>query len=316
MNLEDVYISITERAALAVFPHIGKNDSKTADQAATEAMRMAFRQAPINGKIVIGEGERDQAPMLYIGEKVGRGEGFPEQDIAVDPLEGTGLLARGEEGSLCVLAAGGKNKLLHAPDVYMNKLACRKKGLDIQNSIPENINILSQILNKPVSQLRVAVLERERHKGLIQELKTLGVDLILFQDGDVLMSFWTCIEGFKDSIDLLLGSGGAPEGVLSSAGLKNLGGDFQGKLLWKDPSQKERALKMGLVHPDQVFTRDQMVQEDCIFCATAVTSNPLQKGVQKIQNQFLTETLVLSPRYGKNCKLIKNTHDISVVRGL
>lgn len=308
MNLEDIYISITERAALASFRHVGQNNSKQADQAATEAMRLAFKQAPIDGKIVIGEGERDQAPMLYIGEKVGRGEGFPEQDIAVDPLEGTGLCARGEEGSLCVLAAGGKNKLLNAPDVYMDKLACQSEGLNIQNSVSENIKILSKKLNKPISQLKVAVLKRDRHKDLIQELESLGVDLILFQDGDVLMSLLTCIKGFKESIDLLLGSGGAPEGVLSSAGLRSLNGDFQGQLLWKDSSQKERALKMGVTDPDQIFSRDQLVQEDCIFCATAVTSNPLLKGIQREGNHLVTETLVLSPRYGKNFKVITNTH--------
>ena len=197
MNLEDIYISITEQAALAVFPHIGRNNSKEADRAAAEAMRQAFKKAPIDGKIVIGEGERDQAPMLYIGEKVGKGEGFLKQDIAVDPLEGTGLCAKGEEGSLCVLAAGGDRKLLHAPDVYMDKLACRPRGvLNIQNSISENIKILSKKLNKPVSQIRTAVLKRDRHKTLIQELESLGVDLILFQDGDVLMSLLTCIKGF------------------------------------------------------------------------------------------------------------------------
>ena len=310
MSLENIYISITEKAALASFLHVGQNNSKQADQAATEAMRSAFKEAPLDGKIVIGEGERDQAPMLYIGEKVGKGEGFPEQDIAVDPLEGTGLCARGEEGSLCVLAAGGKNKLLHAPDVYMDKLACQQKGLNIQNSVSENIQILSKKLNKPISQLKVAVLKRDRHKNLIQELESLGVDLILFQDGDVLMSLLTCIKGFQDSIDLLLGSGGAPEGVLSSAGLKNLDGDFQGKLLWKDSSQKERALKMGLVQPDQVFTRDQLAKDDCIFCGTAVTSNPLLKGVQKIEDYFVTETLVLSPRYGKTYQVIRNKHPL------
>lgn len=310
MSLEDIYISITERAALASFLHIGQNHSKQADQAATEAMRSAFKEAPIDGKIVIGEGERDQAPMLCIGEKVGRGAGFPEQDIAVDPLEGTGLCARGEEGSLCVLAASGKNKLLNAPDVYMDKLACQQKGLNIQNSVSENIKILSKKLNKPVSQLKVAVLKRDRHKNLIYELESLGVDLILFQDGDVLMSLLTCIKGFEESIDLLLGSGGAPEGVLSSAGLRNLGGDFQGRLLWKNNDQKERALKMGLIYPDQVFARDQLAKGDCIFCATAVTSNPLLKGVQKTEGRFMTETLVLSPCYGKNYKVIGNTHSL------
>ncbi len=311
MNLEDIYISITEQAALASFLHVGQNNSKQADQAATEAMRLAFKQAPIDGKIVIGEGERDQAPMLYIGEKVGKGKGFPKQDIAVDPLEGTGLCARGEEGALCVLAVSGDKKLLHAPDVYMDKLACMQKGvLNIQNSVSENIQILSKELKKPISQLRVAVLKRDRHKGLIQELESLGVDLILFQDGDVLMSLLTCIKGFKESIDLLLGSGGAPEGVLSSAALRNLEGDFQGRLLWKDSSQRDRALKMGLINPDQIFTRDQLVKEDCIFCATAVTSNPLLKGVQKLQNQLLTETLVFSPHYGKDYKIIKNKHPL------
>ena len=311
MRLEDIYISITEQAALASFLHVGQNNSKQADQAATEAMRSAFKQAPIDGKIVIGEGERDQAPMLYIGEKVGRGEGFPAQDIAVDPLEGTGLCARGEEGSLCVLAASGKNKLLHAPDVYMDKLACQKKGLlNIQNSVSKNVKLLSQELNKPLSQLRVAVLNRDRHKDLIQELESLGVDLILFQDGDVLMSLLTCIKGFKESIDLLLGFGGAPEGVLSAAALRNLEGEFQGRLLWPDSIQRERALKMGLAHPDQIFTRDELAQDDCLFCATAVTSNPLLKGVHKVQDQMVTETLVFSPRYGKDYKIIKNKHPL------
>lgn len=311
MNLEDMYISITEKAALASFLHVGQNNSIKADQAATEAMRLAFKQAPIDGKIVIGEGERDKAPMLYIGEKVGQGQGFLEQDIAVDPLEGTGLCARGEEGSLCVLAASGKNKLLHAPDVYMDKLACQPVGLlNIQDSVSENVKKLSEKLNKPLSQLKVAVLKRDRHEGLIQELRSLGVDLILFQDGDVLMSVLTCIKDFKESIDLLLGSGGAPEGVLSSAALRNLDGEFQGRLLWKDSLQKERALKMGLKNPDQIFKRDQLVQEDCIFCATAVTSNPLLKGIQKIQHQLVTETLIFSSRYGKSYRIIRNTHPL------
>ena len=256
-DLISLCVSITERAALASSFHIGRQDQKSADQSAATAMRQAFNQAPISGRIVIGEGERDQAPMLYIGEKVGQqGPNHPAFDIAVDPLEGTGLCARGEEGALCVLALADPKSLLHAPDVYMDKLACGKKAknhLSLENTPSQNIKILSDLLEKTPSKLKVAVLERDRHKNLIHELRQTGVQIILFGDGDVTMSLLTALENHTGSIDLLLGSGGAPEGVLSAVGLKSLGGDFQGRLLWKNEEQKKRALNMGLKNPGSTF---------------------------------------------------------------
>lgn len=308
-DLTPLLVSITEKAALASYPHIGGNDQKSADQSAVTAMRKAFHQAPIDGRIVIGEGERDQAPMLYIGEKVGQGPGYPQCDIAVDPLEGTGLCARGEEGALCVLALADKNSLLHAPDVYMNKLACGKKAkghLHIQNPIHKNIKILSNILEKKPSQLKVAVLDRDRHQSLIQELQSSGVSPILFGDGDVTMALLCAIS--PQPIDLLLGSGGAPEGVLSAVGLKVLGGDFQGQLLWKNPNQRKRALNMGLKNPDQIFRIEDLIKGHGIFCATGVTNGPLVQGVQCENNKIFTETLVLNTRQNKH-KIVKNQHD-------
>ena len=330
MNKMEQIVSVVEKAAYAVFPYIGKQDQKLADQMAATAMRSAFNHLPLRGKIVIGEGERDQAPMLYIGEKVGQGfhnessvnyspplfssiigvqnSRFPEVDIAVDPLEGTGLCARGEEGALCVLAIAPKDTLLHAPDVYMDKLACGPKAkgrLSLQNKTSENIKILSETLKKPIHQLKIAVLDRPRHKNLIEEIKKAGVQPILFSDGDVTMSLLTALP--ENSIDLLLGSGGAPEGVLSASGLKNLGGDFQGRLLWKNEEQKNRAQKMGIKNLNHIFQRDELVQDKSIFCAAGVTNGPLVQGVQERDNQIFMQTFVLSPA-SKKYQVIKNQY--------
>ena len=297
MNPEEIYIPVTEKAAQACYECIGKNDSHQADQMAVEAMREAFRQAPIDGTVVIGEGERDQAPMLYIGEKVGKGEGYLAQDIAVDPLEGTGLCARGEEGALCVLVAAPFNHLLQAPDVYMNKLACKPQDLlKLKDPLEKKLNLLSDALNKPIEQLRVAVLDRKRHESLIKELKSFRVQLILFQDGDVLQSLLTTLSDAKDSIDLLLGSGGAPEGVLSAAALNSLGGDFQGQLLWANEEQKTRAKDMGIQNLNRIYTRLELALGDTFFCATAVTPNSLMKGIEVRDSRMYLETLVCSPQ--------------------
>ncbi len=327
MNLLKQIVSVTEKAAWASFHYIGSQDQKSADQAATTAMRKTLNQLPIDGTIVIGEGERDQAPMLYIGEKVGQGsnkltiknspilgsylEKSSSIDIAVDPLEGTGLCARGEPGALCVLALAPKGELLHAPDVYMNKLACGQKAkglLNLQNSPSKNIKILAEVLQKPIHQLKVAVLNRTRHESLIKEVQSTGAQLILFQDGDVTMALLTALPDFKDSIDLLLGSGGAPEGVLSAAGLKTLDGDFQGQLLWKNEEQKQRAKKMGLKNLDQIFQRDDLVQGESFFCATGVTQSPLAQGVQLKNDQIFMETFVLNSRSNQKYQIIKNQY--------
>ena len=314
MNLTSLCVSISQKAALAVYPYIGRQDQKSADRAAVSSMRAMFNKAPIDGVVVIGEGERDEAPMLYIGEKVGQGPPFPAHDIAVDPLEGTGLCARGEKGSLCVLALADKNSLLHAPDVYMDKLACGKKArglLNLENPVSENIKILSSVLNTSPSQLKVAVLDRPRHASLIQELKNSGVNPILFGDGDVAMALLTAMQDSDESIDLLLGSGGAPEGVLCAVGLKSLGGDFQGRLLWKNEEQKKRALSMGLKNLDQVFQRDELAQGEGVFIAAGVTDGPLARGVHIEGDEAFVEAFVLSAgkKYSdKKCQLIKTKY--------
>ena len=295
-------ISVTEQSAIASFHHIGKKDSHSADQAATTAMRNRLNQLPIDGTIVIGEGERDQAPMLFIGEKVGNGS--HKLDLAVDPLEGTGLCSRGEPNSFSVLAAAPQGTLLHAPDVYMNKLACGMQNiLHLQNSPAKNIQILSQALNKPISKIKAAVLNRSRHESLIKEIQSTGAELVLFQDGDVLMSLLTTI---GKSIDLLLGSGGAPEGVLSAAALKILGGDFQGRLLWKDEKQKQRAKKMGVKNLNQIFQIDELSQENGIFFATGVTDSSFTRGVYKKDQTYFTETLVIDSNLPNKYQIIKN----------
>lgn len=309
---KDFCRQITEKASIACFDYIGKQDGKAADQAATSQMRDDFKKIPIDGTIVIGEGERDEAPMLFIGEKVGQGSGSPLVDIAVDPLEGTGLCARGEAGSLCVLAFAEHQSLLHAPDVYMDKLACGKQGqglLSIQNSVQKNIQILSETLNKKPSELKVACLDRPRHQKLILELKEAGVSPLLFGDGDVAMSILTCIDS-PDSIDLLLGSGGAPEGVLSAIALKSLGGDFQGQLLWEGKEdQKKRAISMGLKDVNQVFKLNDLAQGQGVFCATGVTTGPLVKGVQKTEQGFKTWTLILST-LEKKYEVVETEHSL------
>ena len=289
-------MQITQKATWACYPYIGKSDQKKADHVATQAMRQAFQQAPISGTVVIGEGERDQAPMLYIGEKVGKGEGYPEMDIAVDPLEGTGLCARGEAGAICVFVISKKGSLLHAPDVYMDKLACGKEAkghLHIQNSVEKNIKTLSEVLSRPVHQLKVAVLDRPRHQSLIEKLKTLKVQLKLFSDGDVMQALLTSIST-TESVDLLLGSGGAPEGVIAAAGLKVLDGDFQGQLLWKNEEQKQRAKSMGIQDVNQIFQRDDLVKHPAVFFATGVTGfPPLLKKVTVSGEKVFFDTLVL-----------------------
>ena len=293
MKREEIYTPITEKAAQASYNHIGQNNSHKADEAAVEAMREAFLQVPIDGTIVIGEGERDKAPMLYIGERVGKGAGYLAQDIAVDPLEGTSLCVHGEPGALCVLAATSAHNLLQAPDVYMNKLACKPQGLlHLSYPLSKNLELLSKALNKPIEKLKVAVLNRKRHKSLIQELKSFHVQLILFQDGDVMKSLLTCISHSKDSIDLLLGSGGAPEGVLSAAALNNLNGDFQGQLLWANEEQKKRAKGMGIKNFDYIYERSELAKGETFFCATAVTSNVLMKGIEVRGSMMHLETLI------------------------
>jgi fructose-1,6-bisphosphatase class II len=280
-NLALEFVRITEAAALASARLMGRGDSKAADQAAVDAMRRAFDSVQIDGTVVIGEGERDEAPMLFIGEKVGRrGADAFGIDIALDPLEGTDICAKGGVGALSVIAVAEKNHFLHAPDTYMDKIAVgpRARGsIDLAAPIETNVRNVAKALGKDISELTVIVLDRPRHDNLMNELRRLGTRIRLIGDGDVSAAIATAMD--DTGIDLLMGVGGAPEGVISAAALKCLEGDFQGRLVFRNEDEKARAKKMGIIDLDRVYARDELARGDVMFCATGVTDGPLLKGV-------------------------------------
>ncbi|MDO8557653.1 MAG: class II fructose-bisphosphatase [bacterium] len=293
---------ICERAALACAPYVGRGDRHTADGAATDAMRKAFDDLYIRGTIVIGEGERDEAPMLYIGEKVGgKGEAAegPELEIAVDPLEGTNLCANGWPGAITVIAAAvkGEGKLLHAPDVYMEKIAvgeaCRG-ATDLQLSPTENLNRIAVRLEKPVKELTIMILDRPRHEKLIEEVRKAGARIKLITDGDVAGAL-ACAKR-ESGIDCLMGIGAAPEGVLAAAGLRALRGEIQGRLIFKDDAEKERAKSMGVTDPDHIYTTEELAQGNVMFAATGVTTGDFLKGVRYTKHGAWTNTVVMRSR--------------------
>ena len=258
---------VTEAAALASAKLIGRGDEKAADQAAVDAMRSELNKLEINGVVVIGEGERDEAPMLYIGEKVGKGNG-PDVDIALDPLEGTTLTAKDMPNALAVIAMGPKNTMLHAPDVYMDKLAIGP-GFDdnlinLDMSPSERITTLAKAKKCNVEEITVCILERPRHEDLIEEIRTAGASIRLITDGDV-AGVMHCAEWQKTGIDIYMGSGGAPEGVLAAAALKCMGGQIQGRLTFRNDDEKDRAFKAGIKDLNKIYSRDEMVQSCLLY---------------------------------------------------
>ena len=289
------FLSATEAAAVAASQWIGRGNEREADQAAVTAMRHALNELDIQGVVVIGEGERDEAPMLYIGEEVGRPRGKHPVDIALDPLEGTTICARGDRGSLSVMAVGGKNCFLHAPDVYMDKIAVGREArnaINIKKSLEENVRNVADALQKNVDELRVIILDRPRHEERIQKLRFLGCRVILIGDGDVAAALSTAIE--TSGVDLMMGIGGAPEGVLASAALKCLGGNIQGILHFKTEEQKERARKMGVKDFNKVYSMEEMTGgDDVVFCATGVTSGDLLQGVELKDDNIITHSLFM-----------------------
>lgn len=301
-NLALEFVRVTEAAALASSKWVGMGDGKAADQAAVDAMRKAFDKVAFDGTVVIGEGERDEAPMLYIGEKVGDvsvADG-PQIDIAVDPLEGTNLCATGTVGAISVIAIAERGKFLNAPDTYMDKIAVgpgAKGAIDITKSPRENLHNVAEALRKPVSSMTVSILERDRHKDLIDEVRKEGARIILIGDGDVSTSLAT---SWGDSgIDMIMGIGGAPEGVISAAALRCLGGDFQGKLKFRSEEEKARALKMGVEDPDKVYGIQELADGEVMFCATGVTDGPLLKGVKFRSGGFVeTDSIVMRSKTG------------------
>ena len=291
---------VTEAAALASAKLIGRGDEKAADQAAVDAMRSELNKLEINGVVVIGEGERDEAPMLYIGEKVGKGNG-PDVDIALDPLEGTTLTAKDMPNALAVIAMGPKNTMLHAPDVYMDKLAIgpgfEDNLINLDMSPSERITTLAKAKKCNVEEITVCILERPRHEDLIEEIRTAGASIRLITDGDV-AGVMHCAEWQKTGIDIYMGSGGAPEGVLAAAALKCMGGQIQGRLTFRNDDEKNRAFKAGIKDLSKIYSRDEMVQSDVLFAATGVTDGSLLNGIKRSANFIETDTMLMRSKTG------------------
>ncbi|KYO66336.1 Fructose-1,6-bisphosphatase class 2 [Thermovenabulum gondwanense] len=293
------FARVTEAAAVAAARWMGRGDKNKADEAATEAMRAVFDTIDIRGEVVIGEGEMDEAPMLYIGEKLGTGYG-PALDIAVDPLEGTNLVAKGLNGAIAVVAAAPKGCLLNAPDMYMEKIAvgpaaAGKIHLDVP--VKENLRIVAESLKKSISDLTVVILDRPRHDQLIKEIREAGARIMLISDGDVSPAIACAFE--NSGIDMMIGIGGAPEGVLAAAALKCLGGELIGRLKPENEEQFERCKKMGLSDPEKILTLDDMVKSDDIFfAATGITNSNLLKGVHFTSKGASTHTLVVRGKTG------------------
>ena len=287
------FVNVTSKAAIACYKYIGKGDKLIADKAATDSMRKNLNNLDIDGTIVIGEGELDEAPMLYIGEKLGSGKG-PSLDIAVDPLEGTNFAANNLPGALSVITIAEKGNLFKAPETYMNKIATAKieKGLiDLDYSIKKNINNLADYKNTDPSNLSACILDRPRHKKMIEELKELKVKIKLITDGDVAGALLVTKPSY--GIDIFLGIGGGPEGVLAAAALDAYDCHFQGKFIFDNENDIKIAKTMGIIDLNKKYDLKEIVKGDAIFCATAITDTMSMKGVKvKTNNSFTTETLV------------------------
>tara|TARA_A100001388_G_scaffold271219_1_gene249708 strand:- start:46 stop:987 length:942 start_codon:yes stop_codon:yes gene_type:complete len=305
----DHFIEITSKAALASSYLVGKKDKIAADKAAVDSMRFNLNNLDINGHIVIGEGELDEAPMLYIGEKLGTRNG-PEFDIAVDPLEGTNFAANNLPGALSVIAVSEKNNLLKAPETYMEKIstcAIEKDVVDLDYTVKQNISNLSDYLNKNPKDLTACILDRPRHKKIIEELKKLKVNIKLITDGDV--SGALLVTQKKYNVDIFLGIGGGPEGVITAAALDAFNCNFQGRFLFETDEEKLRAKKMGIIDLTKKYELNEIVSGDSIFCATGITSGDLVSGIDIQGNEYCSETLVTHKSSGLK-KVVKIKQNI------
>ena len=307
-NLALDFVRATEAAALSSALWMGKGNEKSADHAAVEAMRKAFSIIDMNGTVVIGEGERDEAPMLYIGEKVGSGKGL-NLDIAVDPLEGTTITARGDPNAMSVLAAAPSGCLLNAPDTYMDKIAVGPRcvgGIDLDASIEENLHAVAKKLEKPLDEVTVIILDRDRHKEIIERVRKCGCRIRLIRDGDIAGALAPAIE--DSGVDILLGIGGAPEGVIAAVALKCLGGEFQGRLKYRNEEEKIRAKKMGLKDLEKKFTINELVRNnEAMFAATGVTDGTILKGVEFLSHGAKTHSIVMRAKT-KTIRFIEAHH--------
>jgi fructose-1,6-bisphosphatase II / sedoheptulose-1,7-bisphosphatase len=292
-DLIDKLVNVTSSASIACYMHIGKKNKIIADKAATDSMRNNLNKLDIDGRVVIGEGELDEAPMLYIGEKLGTGKGL-SIDIAVDPLEGTNFAANNLPGAMSVIAVSAKNNLFNAPETYMDKLAVSKDvpfdATDLDFSVEKNIKNIADSKNKDINKITVCILDRPRHKEIIDKLKSLKVNLKLISDGDI--SGALLVTDKKYNIDVYLGIGGGPEGVLTAAALDSFNCKFQGRFLFKTDKDILRAKKMGINDLNKKYEVKEIVRGDSIFCATGITPNELVNGVKLENGKFITETLV------------------------
>ncbi|EQC51408.1 class II fructose-bisphosphatase [Bacteriovorax sp. DB6_IX] len=307
-NLALEFVRVTEMAAIASARLMGRGDEKAADQAAVDAMRTMLDSVECDATVVIGEGERDEAPMLYIGEKVGSGNG-PKLEIALDPLEGTTVCATGGYNSISVMAIAEKGQLLNAPDTYMQKIAVGPEGkglIDIDDTPLENLKRLAEAKKCRIQDLTAVVLDRPRHKELIDQIRDAGARIQLIGDGDVAASIACCQP--DSGVDILFGTGGAPEGVISAAALRCIGGDFQGRLKPRNDEEVERALKMGVEDINKVFTIEELASGHVMFCATGVTTGNFLQGVQFKPWGAVTHSVVMRSQSGTIRKITAEHH--------
>lgn len=304
-------VRVTEAAALGSGKYMGRGNKEIADQAAVDGMRSMFQVLDIKGTVVIGEGEMDEAPMLYIGEKIGTwAEGAPEIDIAVDPLDGTSLVAKGLPGALAVVAVGPKGCLLHAPDMYMDKIAVGPKAagrIDITASIEKNLYNVAKALCKDITEVTVIIQDRERHQDIIQRARSIGARIKLFGDGDVAAAIATCFS--ESGVDMFIGKGGAPEGVISAAALKCLGGEFQGILRPDTIEDETRCRDMVGEKWNRVLTMEDLAKgNDILFAATGVTDGEMLKGVRYLANNRAKTSSVVTRSKSGTIRYIETTH--------
>lgn len=293
------FARVTEAAALASARWVGRGEKEAADDAAVEAMRSLFDTVHMDGTVVIGEGEMDEAPMLYIGERLGTGES-PEVDVAVDPLEGTNLVAKGMPGAIAVLAVTKRYGLLHAPDMYMSKIAVGPQAagrIHLDAPVAENLANVADALNKNIHDLTVVIMDRARHNEIIKQVRECGARIRLITDGDVAPAVACAIDG--SGIDMMIGIGGAPEGVLAAAALRCMGGELQGRLWPENDMDIERALKLGVKDVNKLLTLDDLVKtDDIFFAATGITEGPLLRGVTFNGEGATTHTVVMRGKTG------------------
>lgn len=310
-NLALECVRVTEAAALSAARWVGKGKEHEADAAAVSAMRKTLENIRIRGRVVIGEGERDEAPMLYIGEAVGSGEG-PQVDVAVDPLEGTTITAQGRYNAMSVLAIGSQGEFLNAPDTYMEKIAVgpeAKGAIDLTQTPTQNLKSIAKIKNVSVADLTVIILNRDRHKDLIAEVRGAGARIRLIQDGDISAALATC---WPDrGVDVLMGIGGAPEGVLAAAAFRCIGGEIQGRLAFRNEAERQRAVQMGIRETDKIYRTEELAGGDVVFAATGVTNGDFLKGVRFFPGGAETHSIVMRSATG-TIRYLTAAHNFNV----